>query len=142
MKPAEQIKQFIKSLEEPKRSEIQALHELTLQAQPGCKLWFDTGKDSNNKTVTNPTIGYGFQVLNYANGKTREFFQIGISATSTGISVYILGLKDKTYLAKTFGKTLGKAKVTGYCISFKSVKDLDLAVLKQAISYGLKPQQE
>jgi hypothetical protein len=134
----EQIKEFIAGQPEPKRSELQALHQLMLLVIRGGKLWFDGGINSENKTINNPTIGYGFQTIKYADGKTREFFQIGISANKTGISVYILGIKDKTYLAQTFGKKLGKAKVTGYCIRFKTMKDINLDILEMAIRYGIE----
>ena len=138
MNVQEQIKKYIASQPEPKRSDIQELHRLILQVLPGCKLWFDNGKSSENKTVSNPTIGYGFQTIKYTTGKTREFFQIGVSANTTGISVYILGIKDKTYLAKTYGNKLGKAKVTGYCIRFKALKDIDIDILEAAIRYGVE----
>ena len=139
MNVQEQIKKHIASQPEPKRSELQALHRLILQASPECKLWFSDGKDSKNRTVSNPTIGYGLQTMNYADGKTREFFQIGVSGNKTGISVYILGLKDKKYLAKTYEKKLGKASVTGYCIRFKSLNDINLDSLEAAIRHGLAP---
>jgi len=142
MNAQEQIKAYIASQPEPKRSEIQELHRRTLQISPKCKLWFDNGKNSENKTVANPTIGYGSHIIEYANGTSREFFQIGISANKTGISVYILGIKDKTYLAKTFGNGLGKASVTGYCIKFKTLKDVNIHVLEAAIEYGFKAHKE
>jgi len=138
MNVEEQIKKYITSQPEPKRSDMQALHKFILQVLPGCKLWFVDGKNSENKTVSNPNIGYGFYTIKYADGKTREFFQIGISANTTGISVYILGIKDKTYLAKTYGKKLGKANVSGYCIKFKTVKDINVDVLGEAIRYGVE----
>jgi hypothetical protein len=138
----EEIKKYITSQPEPKRNDMQALHLRILQASPGCKLWFEDGKDSDNKTVSNPNIGYGLYTIKYANGKTREFFQIGISANTTGISVYILGLDDKTYLAKTYGKELGKASVTGYCIKFKTLKDINIDILEAAIRYGFDAQNE
>src|SRR5450631_3624938 len=115
MNVQEQIKKYITSQPEPKRSDMQALHQLTLQVLPTCKLWFNDGKNSEGKTVANPNIGYGSYTIKYANGTTKEFFRIGLSANKTGISVYILGLGDKTYLATTFGQTIGKASVTGYC---------------------------
>ncbi|HWZ01972.1 MAG TPA: DUF1801 domain-containing protein, partial [Mucilaginibacter sp.] len=124
MNVQEQITAYITSQPEPKRSDMQELHQLILQVLPGCKLWFDNGKNSENKTVSNPNIGYGFYTIKYADGKTREFFQIGLSANKTGISVYILGITDKTYLAQTFGKEIGKASVTGYCIRFNKLKDI------------------
>ncbi len=82
-------------------------------------------------------MGYGSYTIKYADGKTKEFFQIGLSANKTGISVYILGIKDKTYLAKTYGKKLGKASVTGYCIRFKTLKDINIDILQAAIRYGV-----
>ena len=138
----EQIKTYIGSQPEPKRGEMQELHEFILQVLPGCNLWFLDGKDSENKTVSNPNIGYGSYTIKYADGKTREFYQIGLSANTTGISVYILGIKDKTYLAQTYGKTLGKASVTGYCIKFKTIKHISLDILAAAIQYGVAATSE
>jgi len=142
MSVQEQIKAYIDSQPEPKRNDMQALHQLILQTLPGCKLWFEDGKNSENKTVSNPNIGYGLYTIKYADGKTRDFFQIGLSANATGISVYILGIKDKTYLAQTFGKDLGKASVTGYCIRFKTVKDINPDILAAAIRYGAEATRE
>ena len=115
---------------------------MILGAMPGCKLWYSDGKDSDGKVITNPTIGYGVYTIRYTNGTTREFFQIGLLANKTGISVHILGIKDKKYLAETFGKELGKASVTGYCIRFKTLKDINIGVLEAAIRYGVKSSSE
>jgi hypothetical protein len=142
MNEQEQINEYITSQPEPKRSDMEELHRLVLQVLPGCKLWFDTGKNIENKTVNNPTIGYGFHTIKYADGKIRDFFQIGLSANKTGISVYILGINDKTYLAQTFGKEIGKASVTGYCIRFKKLKDINIDILEAAIRYGVKVTNE
>src|SRR5213596_3289437 len=142
MNVQKQIKKYISSQPEPKRSDMQELHRFILQVLPGCKLWFLDGKNSENKTVSNPNIGYGFHTIKYADGKTREFYQIGMSANKTGISVYILGIKDKKYLAKTFGKELGKASVTGYCIRFKTLKDINIEILEAAIRFGFEAQNE
>jgi hypothetical protein len=132
-----QIEEYIATQPEPKRSEMQQLHQIILGLMPTCKLWFLDGKDEKGKTVSNPNIGYGSQTMQYANGKTKEFYQIGISANTTGISVYIMGVNDKKYLTKTFGQELGKASVTGYCIKFKTLADIKINVLKSAIQYGM-----
>ena len=142
MKVQKQIKKYITSQSEPKRSEMQELHRMTLQVLPECKLWFYGGKNSKNQTISNPTIGYGVHTIKYADGKTREFFQVGMSANKTGISVYILGIKDKTYLARTYAKTLGKASVSGYCIRFKTLRDINIEILEAAIRYGVEAQNE
>src|SRR6195952_58842 len=137
MNVQEQIKNYIDSQPEAKREEMQALHRFIGKLLPKSKLWFLDGKNSENKTVSNPNIGYGFYTIKYADGKTREFYQIGLSANTTGISVYILGLEDKKFLAQAYGKELGKASVTGYCIKFKNLKDINLDVLEAAIKYGV-----
>ena len=50
MNVQEQIEKYITSQPEPKRSEMQALHRITLEVLPECKLWFFDGKKSANKT--------------------------------------------------------------------------------------------
>src|SRR6266536_658910 len=137
MNVQKQIKKYITNQPETKRSDMHELHRIILQVLPGCKLWFLDGKNSENKTVSNPNIGYGSHTTKYADGTTREFYQIGLSANTTGISVYILGIKDKKYLAQTYGKKLGKASVSGYCIRFKTIKDIIIFTLEAAIRYGV-----
>ncbi|MEO6541192.1 MAG: DUF1801 domain-containing protein [Ferruginibacter sp.] len=121
---------------------MQELHSIMLQVMPTCKLWFLDGKDENGKTVSNPNIGYGSYNIKYADGTTREFYQIGLSANTTGISVYIMGIKDKTYLPNTYGKKLGKASVSSYCIKFKTLKDINIDILRAAIRYGIEATNE
>ena len=133
-----QIEDYISSQPELKRADMQELHRIILQVMPVCKLWFLDGKDSENKIVSNPNIGYGFYTMQYADGKTKEFYQIGMSANTTGISVYVLGIKDKKYLAEAYGKQLGKASVSGYCIKFKTLKDINIDVLEAAIRSGIE----
>jgi hypothetical protein len=134
----EQIADYINSQPEQKRADMQTLHENILQLMPKTKLWFLDGKDDKGKVVTNPNIGYGTQTIKYADGKTKEFYQIGISGNTTGISVYIMGIDDKKYLPETYGKTIGKASVTGYCIKFKALKDINPGILETAIRDGVK----
>lgn len=128
-----EIETYIAAQPEPKRSDMQELHRVILSLMPGCKLWYLDGKDEKGKTVSNPNIGYGSQTVLYADGRTREFYRVGMSANTTGISIYVMGLGDKKYLDQTFGKRIGKASVTGYCIKFKRLADIDLDVLKEAM---------
>jgi hypothetical protein len=138
----EQIEKYMTSQPETKRSDMEALNKLILQVLPEGRLWFDSGINSEGITVSNPSIGYGTRTIQYANGKTREFFQIGMSANTTGISVYILGIEDKKYLAQTYGKGIGKASVSGYCVKFKNLKDIKTDVLEAAIRYGVEATSE
>jgi hypothetical protein len=138
MNVKEHIKEYISGQAEPKRSDMLELHKSILKLMPKTRLWFLDGKDSSGKTVSNPNIGYGLQTVKYADGSSREFYQIGLSANTAGISVYILGITDKSFLAKTYGKKIGKASVTGYCIKFKSLKDINIDVLADAIRYRVE----
>ena len=133
-----QIDAYIAAQPEPKRSDMEQLHRVILSLMPGCKLWYLDGKNEKGKTVSNPNIGYGSQTILYADGKTKEFYQIGMSANTTGISIYIMGLNDKKYLEQTFGTRIGKASVTGYCIKFKRLAEIDLDVLEEAMQCGME----
>lgn len=140
-----QITKYISGQPETKRGDMQELHRLALRAAPASPLTFFDGKDSNGKVVSNPTIGYGSCPMRYADGTSRDVFRLGLSANATGISLYLMGLEDKTYLPRTFGKTLGKTlgkskgkvSVTGYCVRFKSLDDINMDVLEAVIGYGL-----
>ncbi len=138
MNTEEQIQGYIANQDEAKGKEMQTLHELILHTRPGCKLWFLDGKNDAGKVVSNPNIGYGSYTISYADGKSREFYQIGLSANTGGISVYVMGFDDKKYLARTYGETIGKASVSGYCIKFKALKDIQFPVLEAAIRDGFE----
>lgn len=135
-----QIEEHLSGHAEPKRSDLQQIHDMILRINPTAKLWFLDGKNDEGKVVSNPNIGYGSYSIKYADGSTKEFYRVGLSAHSTGISVYIMGIEDKKYLAETFGKQLGKSSVTGYCIRFKKLSDINVNVLESAIRFGFEAQ--
>jgi hypothetical protein len=140
MKVSEQITAYIASQPASKRSDMETLYNMIQHMKPSCKQWFLDGKNSEGKIVSNPNIGFGQYTIHYADGTTKEFYQIGISANTSGISVYIMGIDDKTYLPATYGKTIGKASVTGYCIKFKSLRDIQQEVLEAAVREGFEWQ--
>jgi hypothetical protein len=132
-----QISKYLAAQPERKGGDMHALHNMMLRVIPDGRLWFLDGKDEAGRTVSNPNIGYGLRTIAYADGRTREFYQIGLSANTAGISVYIMGLDDKTYLAETYGEELGKASVTGYCVKFSALRNINLDVLEAAIRDGI-----
>lgn len=133
-----EIEAYIAAQPVAKREALGVLHRLVLGIAPDARLWFLDGRDADGKIVSNPNIGYG-ERMHHAGGKTRLFYRVGLSANTTGISVYIMGLDDKTVLARTYGAALGKAVVTGYCIKFRALEDVDLGVLEAAIRSGFEP---
>lgn len=138
MTTEELINLYLESVPEPKQSDMRSLHGIILGMNPGCKLWFLDGKDESGRVVSNPSIGYGTLNKQYANGKIKELFQAGISANSTGLSVYIMGIGEKKYLQEKYGDSIGKANVTGYCIKFKALKDINQHILRDAIQDGIE----
>jgi hypothetical protein len=137
MSISEQIEEYITKQPEVKAYDMKALHQLILGLIPNCKLWFLDGRNIEHKVVSNPNIGYGFQNIKYADGSSKDFYQIGLSANTSGISLYILGIDDKSFLSTTHASSIGKASVTGYCIKFKKLKDINIDVLAEAIKYGV-----
>ena len=141
MSVTKQIEDYLTSQPEPKRGEMGDLHKRILKIRPKCKLWFLDGKNDGGKVVSNPNIGYGSYAMQYTDGSTREFYQVGLTATTSGISVYIMGIEDKKHLAERFGNDLGKANVTGYCIRFKKLDDINIDVLESAIRFGFENKE-
>lgn len=124
------IRAYLDSLPEARRADMEALHKLILGLKAKLKLWYMDGKDKTGKVVANPSIGYGAL-------KSRDFYQVGISANTSGMTVYLMGIDDRNYLKDTYGADIGKAALTGYCIKLKRLSDVDLPTLKRAIKDGL-----
>ncbi len=116
-----QIKEYLAAQPEPKRSEMQELHDMILALMPACKLWFLDGKDEKEKLSPTQILDMVAKPFNTPMEKPGDFYQIGVSANTTGISVYIMGVDDKKYLAQTFGRDLGKASVTGLLHQIQNV---------------------
>lgn len=133
----ERVEAYLAGQLEAKQADLRQLHALMLTEFPEFRLWFNDGTNEAGKVVANPNIGYGVYTITYADGSTREFYRIGLSANTSGISVYVLGLDDKTYLARTLGTSIGKASVTGYCIKFKRLSDINADVLLAAIRHRM-----
>lgn len=138
MKVKDQINDYFDSLPEAKGMEMRKLHTLLLSIDPAAKLWFLDGRDDAGKVVSNPNVGYGDLALKYADGSQKAFYKVGISANTTGISIYIMGLHDRKALNERYGKTLGKAVITGYCVKFKRLDDLNPDILNSMLAFGLQ----
>lgn len=129
----EKITQHLTTLAPEKSEALSRLYQLIHLETSSSDLQFFDGKNEEGKVVTNPTIGFGKSRIHYANGRFQDTFRIGICATSTGLSIYILGLEDKKFLQDFLGDRLGKAKITGYAISFKKMSEIDESVLRELI---------
>ena len=82
--------------------------------------------------------GDGSYQHHFAKGKTAPMFQIGLTAKTNGISIHIMGIRQKLDLPNLIFPQIGKANVSSYCIQFKRVQDINLDVLKTAIVKGVE----
>lgn len=137
MKSILEIATWIKNQKEPKQSEMLGWHKLILSLMPKSKLWYFDGKNDVGKQIAYPTIGYGTYTISYKDGSTRTFFSIGLLANATGLAIHIMGINVKQYLASNFSTSIGKAKIGTYSISFKSIKDIDMAIKKKPLAIEL-----
>ena len=130
----ESVDTYLGSHPEPKRTDLYILHERFTSLFPGSPASYFDGLDDTGKVVANRTLGYGKHIIEYASGASKAVFKLGLSANKTGISIYLMGIKDKTLLKSMFQDRLGKAKVTGYCIRFGKLADIDLDVLMDVLA--------
>jgi len=133
-----QIQEYISNQKKPKQIDLQKLHQLISEIMPDSRLWFFDGKNEEGKIVSNPNIGYGLHAIKYKDGTDKDFYQIGLSANTSGISIYIMGIEDKKYLQETFADKIGKATVTGYCIKFKKLNEINIDVLESVMQCSIK----
>ncbi|RZJ63784.1 MAG: DUF1801 domain-containing protein, partial [Flavobacterium sp.] len=109
-----EIRDYIDSLPITTRTDMDRLHSRIFKILPRCRLRFIDKKVKNGRVVANPVIGYGYAGLGNHKRVAMDSYQIGISASSSGICVCIFGLPEKSYLLDRYGASIGKAKVTGH----------------------------
>lgn len=133
-----QISNYITLLSQDKQKDVELLYQMALLLAPNCKLWFLDGKDAKGKVVSNPNIGFGSCILKSAKGAAREFYKLGLSANTSGISIYVFDLPSKTYLQERYASRLGKASISGYCIKCKRLSDVHHEVVEELFKHFLQ----
>ncbi len=132
--------QFAAQFEWAQHSEITQLHELIVSLLPNGKLHVESGVSDNGKIIHNPTLCYGELDLPLSGGKTRRTFQIGLTSNATGLSVHVMGLRNKCSLKELMGPNIGKASITGYCLRFKTIKSVSLEALSTGLTKAIQVQ--
>jgi len=79
-------------------------------------------------------VGYDSYRYTYESGRTGEWPLAAFAIRGRDLVVYLLGEGDrqKSLLAK-----LGKHKMSGVCLHFKHLADLDKSVLKQLVTNSI-----
>ena len=89
------------------------------------------------KSLQIPTLDMDFKLKDMLTGQPKTFIKLVLVETLPEFP-YIMGMEDKKYLPETYGKKIGKANVTGYCIKFKALKDINIDILEEAIKEGVR----
>lgn len=120
--------QYISGLEEPRKSQIQALFDMVRQTEPGLEPFVIAGK-----------IGFGKFHYKSKSGCEGDWFKIGLSSNKNTIMFATCAMDpDRKSLAEAHAEKLPKAKIGKSCINFRKFEDIDFEVLKEIVKKTAK----
>lgn len=119
--------EYIEKIEEPRRSDIKALHEMILRIAPDLKPYILVGM-----------IGYGTYHYKYASGREGDWAPVALASQKNYISLYVCAVKDGQYITDKYRARLPKADIGKSCVRFKKLNDVSAEVLEQLIDEGSK----
>jgi hypothetical protein len=114
--------QYIRELEEPRKSEVVKLDALIRKTAPKLKPFVHSGM-----------LAYGPMHYAYASGREGDWFKIGVASNARYISLYACAADEKGYVAERYKDALPKAKIGKSCVRFTKLADLDLEALRRLI---------
>jgi uncharacterized protein YdhG (YjbR/CyaY superfamily) len=116
-------REYIERLSEPRRSDIEALHDLIREAAPELEPTMEFGM-----------LGYGKYHYKYPTGREGDWMLVGLASNKNHISLYVtVPSPDGRYLAESYQDRLPKASIGKSCIRFKRLDDVDRDVLAQLL---------
>jgi Domain of unknown function (DU1801) len=119
--------EFIEALDEPRRSQIQQLHELIRKTAPRFDPYVRPGM-----------LAYGTYRYRSGSGREGEWFRIGLASNKASISLHVMAADESGDLVEKYTDRLPKADIGRSCVRFKRVEDVDLGVLEELIRKGSK----
>jgi hypothetical protein len=116
-----EVRAYIDSLPEPRRSQIAHLHEVIAGAVPelDVRLFDYSGK----------LIGYGPYPYKPKSGPGGEWFMLCLGNRKNYISLYSMGVRDGKYLVELYHDRLPRTKTGKSCINITKPELLDDAVI-------------
>ena len=124
---AGEVEAFIEALDEPRRSEVQELHDLIRKTAPDLDPYVLSGM-----------LAYGTYRYRYGSGREGEWCRIGIASNKASISLHVLAADESGHLAEAYRDRLPKADIGRSCVRFKRLEDVDVGVLEELIRKGSK----
>jgi hypothetical protein len=119
--------EYINSIDEPRREEIESLHKFIKRVVPQYPVYLLGGM-----------LAYGNYHYKYASGREGDWCVVGLASQKNYISVYVCASDGKQYVAEKYKHKLPKASIGKSCIRFKKVSDIDLTVLREVIEEGAR----
>jgi hypothetical protein len=120
---------FLESLPEPLRTDLAKVDRVLSKVMKGHSrvLWGGTFWGGSEQSI----IGYGDYTYQRSDKKTVDWFILGLAPQKNYNSIYINASDDDGYIIQRYADRLGKAKVRGAAVTFKSPDDLDLKALEE-----------
>lgn len=119
--------EYIDMIDEPRKSQIQALHQFIQEIAPQLTPNIQAGM-----------IGYGQYHYKYASGREGDWPIIALASQKSYISVYVCASDGTQYVAEKYKAQLPKANIGKSCIRFKKIENIDLNILKNIILEGIE----
>ena len=119
---ADPAAEYLDTLEEPRRGEVARLHALVTEALPELPV-----------SASAAGLGYGPFHYRYASGREGDSHLISLASRKQYMSLYVNCAPGGRYLAEDFAPRLPSADVGRSCVRFKSVADLDEAVIRELV---------
>jgi len=117
--------EYIAAIDEPRRTDIQSLHDLIRREAPNLEPHVQSGM-----------LGYGRYHYRYDSGREGDSFVLGLASRKAYVSLYVSASDGKTYLAETFKDRLPKADIGRSCVRIKRLSDVDLETVAQLVRDG------
>ncbi len=112
----------IDSLPEPRRSDMQRLHAVLLEAMPEAdvRMWDYSG----------PLIGYGTYTYSNSKGPVGEWFSVGLASRKSYISLFSMATGAGGYLVETLHHRFPGTKIGRSCINITKPELIDDAAVR------------
>jgi uncharacterized protein YdhG (YjbR/CyaY superfamily) len=110
------VAEYIASLPEPRRSEVEELHALIRETAPHLE-----------PSIMYGMIGYGRFHYRYATGREGDSCILGLAGRKQYVSVYVLGVSEEQRAA------LPTADIGVGCIRFRRLEGVDREALRRVI---------
>lgn len=112
--------EYIAALEEPRRSQIQALYDAIREAAPDLEPFMIANK-----------IGFGRFNYKGKSGCAGEWFKLGLSSNKKTIMFATCAVVEGKNLSDSYSDRLPRADFGRSCINFKKFEDVDFEVVKE-----------